>query len=129
MPNSRGLLPPLTFGLALLGQTLLLYWPSAASGPDVGLPLDKVAHVLLFAVVAAAGVWARVPTPVLVALLLAQAAVSEVVQGVLLDQRGAEWGDLAADVLGIAVGLTLALWWRGRSHTQSRSPLTGKSRT
>lgn len=97
------------FVLGFLVLTAALYWPSVPDvGPETDLPLDKVVHLALFAVVAFLGAWAGVPTGWLVGLLLAQAVASEVVQAQLLDRRGGDLLDLAADLAGIALGLLTA---------------------
>ena len=72
--------------------------------------MDKLAHVVLFAV----PTWALmrvVPNQwfALVPMLL-HVPVSELVQANFVANRGGEWGDAAAGLLGIAVG-----WWTVRS--------------
>jgi hypothetical protein len=97
------------FWLSAALQCLALYSPSAPAGPS-GLPVDKVAHVLLFGAVAALGVVAGIPRRWLAVGLLAQAVASELVQGALLDQRGADPWDFAADLVGVAAGLWAGGW-------------------
>ncbi|MEZ5114993.1 MAG: hypothetical protein R2737_01885 [Candidatus Nanopelagicales bacterium] len=109
----------LVFVLGFLGLTAALYWPSVP-GPQTDLPLDKAVHLALFAGVAFLGTWAGVPTMWLGALLLLQAVASEVVQARLLDRRGGDLLDLAADVLGIALGLLAARALRVGTATGSR---------
>lgn len=102
------------FALAVALNLLLLYWPSP---PGDGPPhLDKAVHLLAFAAVAFTGLWALVPVPWLVSVLVLHAVVSEVVQARLLTGRSGDLGDVAADVVGILAGvlagtvLTRASW-------------------
>jgi len=90
-----------------------LYWPRV----DLTGPVqwsDKVVHALLFAVpvIVAARVlhgWRGA------ALLLAlHAPVSEVVQHYVLPHRSGDPLDAVADLLGVALGATVAWWWASR---------------
>jgi VanZ family protein len=101
--------------VALLTQTALLYWPRAA-GPETGLPLDKVAHFLMFAGVAALATLAGVALRWTAAILVLQAMASEAVQHYVLPGRSGDWGDLTADLLGIAAGIALVLTWRAAAE-------------
>lgn len=70
---------------------------------------DTVLHGIVFAVSAA--LWASAfprRRRVVGAALVGLAVVSEVGQGTLLPGRGAEWTDLAANLVGIAAGLAFA---------------------
>ena len=111
--------------LGLLGLALLLnigfYLPTVPSSiPGVTVPgLDKVAHVLVFALT----VWAagRVLAPVkrfpmgwVVIAALVHAVLSELVQLVALPERAGTAGDLIADMVGIALGLGLWIGERQR---------------
>jgi VanZ family protein len=104
-----------------LGTALLLLAPvpsflrGLAGGPGGGPPLDKLAHVVLFALVTRAWLRATRPPALAAAVLVALAAVAyggllELLQPVV-STRGAEWGDLAADAVG--AGLALAVARRG----------------
>jgi len=103
--------------LVLAGVLVLhlaaLYWPRV----DVTGPVqqsDKVVHALLFA------------TPVIVAscvvhswrwlalLLAVHAPVSEVVQHYVLPHRSGDPLDAVADLVGVALGATVAWWWVSR---------------
>lgn len=101
---------------AVVMQAFALYLP-AVPGPSLQLPMDKLVHFLLFAVVAFLARWAGVPLWLTAALLLTQAVASELVQGFLLSERGAEWADFAADLLGIVAGLVAGSWLRARERT------------
>ena len=86
------------FGLALLVQVWALYVPSAPS-VDTGLPLDKVVHAALFALVTWLGL--RLGYRWIIPAMVAQAALSELVQSWFLPQRSGDIADLLADLLGI----------------------------
>lgn len=105
---------------ALAVQIVALYSPGAPTdGPD--LPLDKLVHVVLFASVTAAGIWAGVTWWAMVALMLGQALLSEYLQGRFIPGRGAEVGDLVADVIGIGIGLAVGARL-ARKPGRARSP-------
>lgn len=107
-PSTRGRLRSLGWvllALALAAQMSGLYAPTMP-GPD-GIPgLDKVAHLLAFAVptVLAWLLGARW----VVLLLLVHALVAEPLQHALAPQRVAELADAVANVCGVAVGVLLA---------------------
>lgn len=100
---------------ALLVQCAMLYWPTPA-GPESDLPLDKAAHFLAFAVVAALGVRAGIPVRWVAGLLVVQAGASELLQHLVLPDRSGDLFDLAADLLGTASGLLLGLAWARRGR-------------
>lgn len=91
------------FGVAVVVNLVLLYWPRAVGGD--GVPhLDKVAHVLTFASVVWAGRWAGVPGRWLVPVLAGHAVTSELVQSFLLAGRSGDAADVVADCAGILIG-------------------------
>lgn len=95
----------IAFGLAVVVQCWALYVPRPPS-VESGLPLDKVVHFGLFALVTWLGLqagWRWV-----VPLMIAQAAASELIQLLFLPNRGGDWWDLTADLLGIALGWAVA---------------------
>lgn len=102
----------IAFALALLAQSWALYVPRAP-GLQTGLPLDKVVHLALFAAVTWLGLRCGLTPTWLVALMLMQAALSELVQHWWLPQRGGDWWDFVADVAGIVLGLVLGRARRG----------------
>jgi hypothetical protein len=110
------------FAAAVAAQCLLLYWPRTPS-VATGLPLDKVVHFTIFAVVAALGLRAGFRSTVIVALLLCQAVLSELVQGFVLPQRGGDPADFAADALGIATGVAFGRWWVRRRLDDAVGPI------
>ena len=85
-----------------------VYAPREA-GPHVGIPqIDKIAHFFLFASVAFLGLKVGVPARWLLAALVANAIVSEIVQHYLLPQRDGDPFDALADLTGVALGTWLA---------------------
>ncbi|GAB2547695.1 VanZ family protein [Brachybacterium huguangmaarense] len=99
------------------------YLPRVPGAEPVGLlvPMaDKLVHVGVFALT----VWAigrvlaprrRFPIGWVALGALAHAVLVEAIQGALLPGRSASPGDVVADAIGIALGVTA--WWaeRGRS--------------
>lgn len=85
---------------------------SAAPPKTVDTGWDKANHALAFASLAFTAVWAFWPQPqqwrVLFAVLLAYGIGIEIAQS-FLPPRSADWHDVVADAIGIAVGL-LAAW-------------------
>lgn len=100
------------FAVAVLVSLAVLFAP-ADDVPSSPPGVDKLVHLLLFAALAATGRWAGARPVVLGVLLVAYAALSEVVQGVSALDRSASPADWAADVVGMLVGL-LAWAWAGR---------------
>ncbi|MGY1824685.1 VanZ family protein [Geodermatophilus sp. SYSU D00079] len=99
---SRGVL-----AVAVLVSLAVLFAPGddvPSSPPGV----DKLVHLVLFAVLAVSGRWAGIRAGLLGALLVAYAALSEVLQGALPLERSASVADWAADVVGVLLGLLLA---------------------
>ena len=118
-------------GGALALQMLVLYAPSA---PDVGqsaLPLDKVVHAAVFALATYTLAAAGVPLGWVVGLMSAHAVVSELVQHRVLADRAGEPADVAADLVGVVIGVLLVRirrrprraspQWDDRSHRGARS--------
>ncbi len=96
-------------------QLVVLYAPRAPS--TGGVPgLDKLVHVLLFALVTAVGLRAPVPRWLVLVLTVVHAPVSELVQARLLPGRSGDPLDLLADLTGCALG-----WWVLRRPAPQRS--------
>jgi len=95
----------LAFVIAVVVQCWALYVPRAPS-VETGLPLDKLVHVALFAVVTWLGL--RAGWRWVLPAMVAQAAISELVQLRLLPNRGGDWWDFAADLVGIMIGWGVA---------------------
>jgi hypothetical protein len=96
------------FAASVVANFAALYWPRAVSqGPIPSA--DKIVHIALFAVVAATGLCARVPLGWLAGLLVAQAVTSELVQHWFLPHRTGDPADVAADLVGVALGVFVGL--------------------
>jgi VanZ family protein len=84
---------------------------SPAPPPTVDTGWDKSNHAMAFAALAFVGVWALWPRPrqwlLLVVALLAYGGAIEIAQS-FVPPRSADWADLLADGLGIAIGLVAA---------------------
>jgi VanZ like family len=100
-PLSRG-----AFAIAVLVSLAVLFAP-ADGVPVAPAGVDKVVHVVLFAVLALTGRWAGIGRSVLATVLVGYAAISEVLQGVTALDRSASVADWVADVAGILAGLVL----------------------
>lgn len=107
--------------LTVLVQLVVLYAPRAPS--TGGVPgLDKVVHLVVFAVVALAAVRCALAVRWVAVALCAHAVLSEVVQHAVLPHRSGDPADVVADVLGIAAGLVLGMAGRGqRSQRAGRA--------
>ena len=68
---------------------------------------DKLVHLVLFALLAAATRWRFGRRTVALAVLVVYAVTSEVVQGVLMDSRSGDPLDVVADLAGVALGWLL----------------------
>ena len=102
------------FAVVVVLSLYVLFWPDP-QGSGVRVPgADKVVHAVLFALLAAtARLRFGAVRPVLVAVL-AYAALSEVVQAVVLSGRSGDALDLVADGAGAAAGWVAAGSWPGR---------------
>ena len=92
-------------------------------GPEVGLPLDKIAHLLLYGVLGllAGGAWVRARRPhpgLVVAAALLVGVVDEVNQSRVAG-RSAEVADWIMDAVGIVSGFALR-WRAARSRTREQ---------
>ncbi len=101
-PLSRG-----AFAVAVLVSLAVLFAP-AGDVPIAPPVVDKAVHAGLFLTLAVTGRWAGIRPPVLGAVLVGYAVVSELVQGLTPLARSASVGDFLADVVGVLIGL--ALW-------------------
>jgi hypothetical protein len=95
------------FAVVVLVSLGVLFAP-ASDVPFAPPGVDKVVHALLFAALAGTGRWAGIGRGVLLVLLVAYGAVSEVVQAITPLARTGSVADWLADVLGVLVGV--ALW-------------------
>ncbi|MCJ0903615.1 VanZ family protein [Rhodococcus sp. ARC_M6] len=103
--------------IAVVIALIMLFSPGSTvpSGPENS---DKVTHTLMFVVLAMTSLHARIPWWLTALWLIAFAAVSEVLQGVLpISRSGSVW-DGAADLVGIAIGIGIvSLLARRRART------------
>ncbi len=83
-------------------------------GPEGPPGADKVVHLVLFGLLAATTRWSFGRVPAALAAVLAYAALSEVVQGLLLAERSGDVRDLVADTAGALLG------WRAARRTDLR---------
>lgn len=103
--------------ITLVAQVVGLYSP-AAPGPD-GVPgLDKLGHLLAFAVPTALAWW--LGGRWLVPVLAVHAVVSEPLQHLLAPGRQLDWWDSVANLVGVAVGVVAVEAWRRRGHDGGR---------
>jgi VanZ family protein len=115
--TEHGALARGVFAVAVLVSLAVLFAP-ASDVPSAAAGVDKVVHLALFAALALTGRWAGVAGRPLAVLLLAYAAVSEVVQGLSALDRSMSLADWVADAVGVLLGL--ALW--GRLALRASSP-------
>ena len=104
--------------IALVIQLAVLYAPRTPT-VETGLPLDKVAHVVVFAVPVVALVAAGLPRRWVVMGMALHALLSEVLQAAVLPQRSGDPADVVADLVGVAIGAWLA---RGRAGPFAATP-------
>jgi len=95
------------FGAALVVHLVALYTPTPPPLPSSVIGIDKVVHIVLFAVVLYAGVRAGLPLRPLVLLLLANAVVNELVQYQFLARRSGDVWDAVADAIGVGMAYLL----------------------
>ncbi len=107
-------------GPAFLAVVLLsgyvLFWPTGG-GQQPFPAADKVVHLLLFLLLASTARWRFGNALPALALVAVYAVVSEVVQGVALDERSGDPVDVVADLLGAGLG-----WLTAGRAAASASP-------
>ena len=104
------------FALAMVGQLVVLYLPSTPAAVPQIAGLDKVVHVVIFALPVLLAVLLDARRWV-IPLLVVHAPVSELVQGYVLPHRGMDYKDVIADLAGIVIGWILGVLvvrWRSR---------------
>ena len=101
----------------LLLSGYVLFAPEQG-GPTLFAGSDKVVHLVLFALLAAAVRWRYGRAAVGVALVALYAPVSELVQALALPDRSGDPLDVVADLAGVTVGWLLP--WRVRRPTAVR---------
>lgn len=104
----------LVFGIALAAQLIALYAPDGPTGPQV-TGLDKVIHLLIFAVPAFAAMMVGIRARWALGILAVHAPVSELIQHFALQHRSGDVLDVAADLSGVALaGCAFVVWTRRR---------------
>lgn len=99
------------FVLVAVLSLYVLFWPDP-EGSGLRVPgADKVVHAVLFGLLAGTARLRFGPAGQVLAAVLGYAAVSEVVQAVLLRGRSGDLLDLVADVAGALAGWLLAGRW------------------
>ncbi len=112
----------LPFVTAVLLSVIVLFIPQSGV-PDSPPGTDKVVHTLLFALLAATGLWARLPKWTLLGGLVAYAVMSEVLQWLITALgRGGDVVDGLVDVLGIALGWLVARLAFNRNRRRPAAP-------
>jgi VanZ family protein len=92
------------FAVAVLVSLVVLFAP-AGEVPSAPPGVDKLVHLAVFLALAVTGRWAGFRTTVLAGLLVAYAAVSEVIQALTPLERSGSVADWVADVVGLGLGL------------------------
>ncbi len=88
--------------------SLYVLFSPTQGGPTLFENSDKVVHCTLFALLAGTTRWRFGRALPLLAAVAAYAALSEVVQAVLLPHRSGDVLDVVADLVGALLGWTLA---------------------
>ena len=91
----------------MLLSVYVLFVPDPG-GPPLFAGIDKVVHVVLFALLAGTTRWRFGPVVAGFAAVAAYAVVSEVVQATLLGDRSGDVLDVLADLLGAVLGWLVA---------------------
>jgi hypothetical protein len=115
----------LVLAAALLVQLVVLYVPRV---PDVGAVAvphgDKIVHAAVFAAVTFAGLRAALSPALVLGFGAAHAALSEVLQHLVLPGRSGDPVDVVADLAGVALGALAVRWLTARE----RRPAVGQGR-
>lgn len=82
--------------------------------------MDKLVHVGIFALPTVALVAAGAPRGTVIALMAGHALLSELIQAQLLVDRSGDVADLAADLVGVAIGAYLTRGGRLSPATPTR---------
>lgn len=110
------------FVLSCVLQLVGLYRPTGPPTPDAIPYLDKLGHLVVFALPVAVimvyrasrGAVSVIFSAVVIAIFAAHAVISEIIQARWLPDRSGDPYDVLADLIGIAVGCGVAVLIRRR---------------
>ena len=105
----------LGFGAVLAVQLIVVYAPQGPGGPQIA-GLDKLVHLVIFALPVLAALMAGLRAPWVLGILAVHAPVSELVQHFALPRRTGDLLDMVADLAGVALGYLAFLVWNRRQH-------------
>lgn len=103
------------FGVALALQLIVVYAPQGPGGPQIP-GLDKLVHLLIFAVPVLAALMAGLRGPWVLGILAVHAPVSELIQHFALPHRTGDLWDMVADLVGVGLGGATFLVLNRRQH-------------
>ena len=99
---------------------VVLLVPSSPSAATTWPYADKLVHIVLFAIFAIAWFRARTRWPLIAIGGVAVAVATELLQPLLPWPRRADPMDVAADIIGLAVGFACAVLWRNGRDSNPR---------
>lgn len=103
---------------AVLVQLVGLYLPGSDTPSTLPPGADKVAHLVLFAVPSALVVILSRRWFLTAVVFGLHAVASELIQAQFVPGRTGDLADLAADLVGVAVGVVVGLWWIRREASR-----------
>ena len=99
----------IAFAVSVAIHLLVLYLPRVPAAAEVEVPgADKVVHMLVFAGVMLTGRLVGLSRAWMVPALIVHAFASELLQHLVLPDRGGDWLDVLANLGGVALGWYLA---------------------
>lgn len=102
------------FALLYTALLVFLLWSPPSGAPQLFPHDDKVFHALSFSGVGFSWWWASRRVRVVWLLGASLAVVTEVVQGLLPWPRSTDVMDMAADLVGVGLGVLIARWFAQR---------------
>ncbi|OOL31450.1 membrane protein [Rhodococcus rhodochrous] len=103
--------------LTFVVVTVLLMLPGDTT-PSAFPHADKITHALMFAVLAYASRFARIPPAATVAWLAVYGVLTEVLQATVAVRRSGSVWDWCADLVGVAIGVTVFEAVRRRNRSE-----------
>lgn len=104
-PSAWRLYVPLVLATVAITAMLMSPGGTVPSGPP---HTDKVTHAAMFAVLALCSRYARIPAWVTLVWLAGYGVLTEVLQATVAVRRSGSFWDWCADLVGVALGLTIA---------------------